>query len=81
MGTPMRSFWTRPKTIIWGISLILLTVIVMQNVEPTSFDMLFWSFPTMPKLVLILISMAVGALLTLALLFPIKRSKSTYTPE
>lgn len=44
-----------------AILVILLAVIVFQNVEPTSFHLLFWSFGAVPKLVLILASMGVGA--------------------
>lgn len=36
-------------------------IIVLQNLEPTSIDVLFWSFPSLPKLVVILLSMLVGA--------------------
>ena len=39
----------------------LLVVIVLQNLEPTRVDLLFWSLPQVPKLVMILVSMAVGA--------------------
>lgn len=77
----MKSFWKRPKVIIWGIILVFLAIIILQNVEPTSIDIFFWSLPKMPKLVLILISMAVGSLLTMAGVHQAKRSRSTFTPE
>lgn len=39
----------------------LLLIVVLQNVEPTSVDLLFWSIGSLPKLVLIVVSMALGA--------------------
>lgn len=39
----------------------LLAIIILQNVEPTSIDVLFWSIAAFPKLLLILGSMLVGA--------------------
>jgi hypothetical protein len=41
--------------------LLLLAIIVLQNVESTSIDLLFWSVPALPKLVLIFVSMLIGA--------------------
>jgi uncharacterized integral membrane protein len=41
----------------------LVGVVILQNVEPTSIDVLFWSFASVPKLILILASMMLGALL------------------
>ncbi|MBW2493673.1 MAG: hypothetical protein JRE43_02890 [Deltaproteobacteria bacterium] len=40
----------------------LIAIIILQNLETTSIDVLFWSFGALPKLVLIFISMIVGAL-------------------
>jgi uncharacterized integral membrane protein len=40
----------------------LIAIIVLQNLETTSIDILFWSFAALPKLVLIFLSMIVGAL-------------------
>ncbi len=39
----------------------LLAIIVLQNLEPTSIDVLFWSFAAIPKLLLIFASMLAGA--------------------
>ncbi len=39
----------------------LIAIIVLQNLESTSIDILFWSFAALPKLVLIFVSMVVGA--------------------
>ena len=39
----------------------LVAIIILQNLESTSIDVLFWSFAALPKLILIFISMVVGA--------------------
>jgi uncharacterized integral membrane protein len=41
--------------------LVALLVVILQNVEPIDVDLLFWSLSDVPKLVLILASMALGA--------------------
>lgn len=61
------SFWKRPKFIFWTLALVLIAIVVLQNMEPTSLRFLFWSFLAVPKLVLILISMLVGAVAALLL--------------
>lgn len=40
---------------------LLLAIIILQNLESTSIDVLFWSIAALPKLVLIFLSMVVGA--------------------
>lgn len=77
----MNNFWTRPKTIIWTIVIVLLGIVIFQNVEPVTLDVLFWSTPPLPKLVFILISMLVGAILTLVIRYELRRNKKIYTPE
>lgn len=47
------------QTIFFG----LVAVVVLQNLEPTSFDVLFWSITGLPKLAWLLVSMAIGGLL------------------
>jgi uncharacterized integral membrane protein len=47
------------QTVFFG----LVAVVVLQNLEPTSFDVLFWSIPGLPKLVLVLVAMAIGGLI------------------
>jgi len=42
---------------------LLVVIVVLQNVEPTSIDVLFWSVARVPKLVLILASMVIGGLI------------------
>ncbi len=39
----------------------LVAIIILQNLESTSIDVLFWSFADLPKLILIFVSMVVGA--------------------
>jgi uncharacterized integral membrane protein len=43
-----------------GLFVALLVIVVLQNLEPTSIDVLFWSIPSLPKLVVILIAMLAG---------------------
>jgi uncharacterized integral membrane protein len=50
-----------PIGVIQSLFFSLIAIIVLQNLESTSFDVLFWSIPTFPKLVLIFVSMLVGA--------------------
>lgn len=57
------NFFTRPKTIMWIVIFALFLTLILQNVEPVQIDLLFWSLPNVPLLLLIIISMAVGALL------------------
>ena len=40
----------------------LIAIVIVQNLETTSIDVLFWSITSLPKLVLIFLSMVVGAL-------------------
>ncbi len=47
------------QTIFFG----LVAVVVLQNLEPTSLDVLFWSIPVLPKLVLVVVAMAIGGLI------------------
>lgn len=57
------NFFTRPKTIMWIVIFALFLTLILQNVEPVQIDLLFWSLPNVPLLLLIIISMVVGALL------------------
>lgn len=52
---------SHPAGVAWAVALLLLLVVILQNVEPMRIDLLFWSLPQVPKLVLILVAMAVGA--------------------
>ena len=40
----------------------LVAIIVLQNLETTSIDVLFWTIAALPKLVLIFFAMIVGAI-------------------
>lgn len=70
------NFWKRPKFIVWTIILALVVTVVLQNAEPTRIRFLFWSFLAVPKLVLILISMVVGAIAALLIRWDLGREKS-----
>lgn len=50
-----------PIGVVQAVLLLLVAIVVLQNVESTSIDLLFWSLPELPKLVLIFGSMLVGA--------------------
>jgi uncharacterized integral membrane protein len=52
-----------PWGVVQGVVLALIVVVIFQNIEPTSVDFLFWSILSVPKIVLILISMLIGAAL------------------
>ena len=51
-----------PRGLAQGVGLALLAIIVLQNVESTSLDVLFWTVSELPKLVVIFLAMIVGAL-------------------
>jgi uncharacterized integral membrane protein len=52
----------RPGAVALAFVALLVAVIVLQNFEPIEIDLLFWSVARVPKLVLILASMLIGAL-------------------
>ncbi len=56
-GTAWRHRVLISKIVLAG----LIVVVILQNLEPTDVDLLFWSLPEVPKLVMILVSMVVGA--------------------
>jgi len=60
-GQVARFVARHPIGIVQSILYLLIAIIVFQNIEPTSFNVLFWSIPTFPKLILIIVSMLVGA--------------------
>jgi uncharacterized integral membrane protein len=67
MTTEAPSRWVRIakrwRPIGYALIWLLLLVIVLQNLEPTRFAVLFWSVAEVPKLVLMLGSMVLGVLL------------------
>lgn len=50
-----------PSGVVQFLVFLLAAIVILQNVESTAIDVLFWSIPAIPKLVLILVSMLVGA--------------------
>ena len=52
-----------PAGVVQGLFVALLAIVVLQNLEATSIDILFWSVPELPKLVVILLAMLAGGLL------------------
>lgn len=49
-----------PAGVVQAFFIVLVAIIVLQNLEPTSIDLLFWSVADLPKLVLILAAMLAG---------------------
>lgn len=60
-GRVARFVARHPLRTVQGVFFAVVIIVVLQNLESTSIDLLFWSIPTFPKLVLILFSMLVGA--------------------
>ena len=56
-----RSIVRNPYRTVQVVFFSLVAIIILQNLESTSIDVLFWSFAALPKLVLIFVSMVVGA--------------------
>jgi uncharacterized integral membrane protein len=51
-----------PIGLLQALFVALVTIVVLQNLEPTTLDVLFWSIPGLPKLVMLLAAMAAGGL-------------------
>ena len=61
---------------------IMAIIIVFQNLEPTSIDILFWTLVDIPKLLLLLASMLAGGLIWELLRRSLLRRRKTPTaPE
>ena len=62
-GSKKSGLWLvqHPIGAVQILGLILLVIIVAQNLEPTSIDLLFWTLVDIPKLFLLLFSMILGA--------------------
>lgn len=56
---------------------ILAIIIVFQNLEPTSIDILFWTLVDIPKLVLLMFSMLFGAVVWETLRRVLRRHSAT----
>ncbi len=54
---------SHPVGVLQTLFFALLAIVILQNLEPTSLDVLFWEIPGLPKLVLVLVAMAIGGLL------------------
>jgi|SRR5215469_2907104 uncharacterized integral membrane protein len=52
-----------PVGILKSVGAALVIIVILQNVEPTSVHVLFWKFAQLPKIVLILVSIALGSVL------------------
>ena len=64
------------------LAVLLLAIIVLQNLEPTSIDILFWTLVDIPKLLLLLASMLAGGLIwELLRRGLLRRRKASTTPE
>jgi uncharacterized integral membrane protein len=50
-----------PVGLLQAFFAVLVAIVVLQNLEPTSIDVLFWSVPNVPKLILVIAAMAIGA--------------------
>lgn len=49
-----------PFRVLQGVVLSLVVVVILQNIEPISIQVLFWSIPSLPTIVLILVAMLIG---------------------
>ncbi len=63
LGGTLRFLGRHWRGLLRGAAVLALVVVVLQNIEPTSIDVLFWSIHGVPKLVLLTVFMALGAAL------------------
>jgi uncharacterized integral membrane protein len=54
---------THPVGLARGTVAALVAVVVLQNMEPTSLDFLFWRIAEVPKLLILLVAMVLGGVL------------------
>ena len=59
----LRFLGRHPIGILQTIFVLLVAIVILQNLEPTSFQVLFWSIPSVPKLVALLSMLLAGAAL------------------
>lgn len=50
-----------PLRAVQVVFFALVAIVILQNLETTSIDILFWSIAALPKLVLIFLSIIIGA--------------------
>ncbi|MDX1407962.1 MAG: hypothetical protein R3330_07505 [Saprospiraceae bacterium] len=73
---------THPVGALQILAVLLLAIVVLQNLEPTSIDILFWTLVNIPKLLLLLASMLAGGLIwELLRRGLLRRRKASTTPE
>ncbi|WP_414431936.1 hypothetical protein [Alcanivorax sp. IL2] len=73
---------THPIGALQILAVIVVAIIVLQNLEPTSIDILFWTLVDIPKLLLLLASMLAGGLIwELLRRSLLRRRKAPATPE
>ena len=73
---------THPVGALQILAVLLLAIIVLQNLEPTSIDILFWTLVDIPKLLLLLASMLAGGLIwELLRRGLLRRRNASTTPE
>lgn len=59
----LRFIAQHPIGILEFLFFVLVAVVILQNLEPTSFQVLFWSFPSLPKVVALVATLLAGGLL------------------
>ncbi|WP_297769277.1 hypothetical protein [uncultured Alcanivorax sp.] len=80
--TTGRWLMTHPIGALQILAVIVVAIIVLQNLEPTSIDILFWTLVDIPKLLLLLASMLAGGLIwELLRRSLLRRRKAPATPE
>ena len=57
----LRFIGRHPLGLLQTLFALLVAIVVLQNLEPTSIDILFWSMKSVPKLFLLLAAMLIGA--------------------
>ncbi|MBB10436.1 MAG: hypothetical protein CL550_05760 [Alcanivorax sp.] len=73
---------THPVGALQILAVLLLAIVVLQNLDPTSIDILFWTLVDIPKLLLLLASMLAGGLIwELLRRGLLRRRKASTTPE
>lgn len=73
---------THPVGALQILAVLLLAIVVLQNLDPTSIDILFWTLVDIPKLLLLLASMLAGGLIWELLRRGLLRCrKASTTPE
>jgi len=62
LGRIGRYIVQNPLRTVQFVFFALLAIIILQNLETTSIDVLFWTIAALPKLVVIFLSMILGAI-------------------